>query len=134
VSVVKLSVILIWEVVRQVKAGEHVTAYVLDAEGRVIAHSDDLNSFQHDFSSLPQVQAASVTGVITRDISGREVLIASAAVAGPAWRVFVEMPAEEAACAMKVKQASRRGDRKRRREFTAGLSGAVAWPLLVRAQ
>jgi hypothetical protein len=103
VTVVKVSVRLIWEVVRQLKAGEHVTAYVLDAQGRVIAHSDDLNLFQHDFSSLPQVEATSVTGVVARDNNGREVLIAYAAVAKPAWttaplgwRVFVEIPAEEA--------------------------------------
>jgi hypothetical protein len=96
VSVVKVSLRLIWEVVRQVRASEHVTAYVLDAQGRVIAHSDDLNLFQHDFSSLPQVQAASVTGVVAHDNNAREVLIAYAAVARPDWKVFVEMPAEEA--------------------------------------
>jgi hypothetical protein len=56
VSVVKVSLRLIWEVVRQVKASEHVTAFVLDAQGRVIAHSDDLNLFQRDFSSLPELR------------------------------------------------------------------------------
>jgi hypothetical protein len=104
VSVVKVSVRLIWELVRQVnrdpvgilsKAGEHTAAYVLDAQSRVIAHSDGFNFFQSDFSSLPQVRAAR-TGVAARDISGREVLIAYATVAAPDWTVFVEMPAQEA--------------------------------------
>jgi hypothetical protein len=42
------------------------------------------------------VQAASVTGVVAHDNNAREVLIAYAAVARPDWKVFVEMPAEEA--------------------------------------
>ena len=76
-----------------------------DAQGRVIAHSDDLNLFQRHFSSLPEVQAASVTGVVARDNNGREVLIAYAAVARPDWKVFVEMPAEEAGSLAQESQA-----------------------------
>src|SRR5262249_13868484 len=75
VSVFGVSVKFIWEVVRQIKADGQAAAYVLDAQGRVIAHSNDYSLFQRDFSSLPRVQAASVTGVVARDIGGRKVLI-----------------------------------------------------------
>jgi hypothetical protein len=80
-------------------------AYILDGEGRVIAHSD-VSLVQRDFSSLAQVQAppaagsGPVTGAVqvARDINGREVLASYAPVARPnlGWLVLVELPVEEA--------------------------------------
>ena len=87
------------------KVGEHGIAYVLDGQGRVIAHPD-IKLVQRDFSSLTHVEVARtagsgpVTGAIqvARDINGREVLAAYAPVASPplGWLVFVELPVEEA--------------------------------------
>jgi hypothetical protein len=158
VSVAEVSLKLVWEVVWLIKAGEHGVAYVLDAQDRVVAHSDmygptfdaqdrgslHLDIFQRDFSNLAQVQAsraaasmaadlgpcpaerraacftstdergrlvvlslaqvlaareaASSAAVrVAQDIHGRDVLTAYAPVAPPSgWRVFVEMPIEEA--------------------------------------
>jgi hypothetical protein len=99
------------------RIGEQGIAYIVDAQGRLIAHPDmfipvpgtaigystvDENLFQRDLSSLAQVQVALATGSsptqvrAARDINGREVLSASASVAGPGWHVFVELPLAEA--------------------------------------
>jgi hypothetical protein len=116
VSVAQLNLSLD-QFVRGLKVGEHGIAYLLDAQGRVIVHSDmfvlatgaggnrftfDPSLFQRDFSGLVQVQAAIAAGSsptqarAARDINGRDVLSASATVAGPGWHVFVELPLAEA--------------------------------------
>jgi hypothetical protein len=98
------------------RIGERGVAYILDAQGRVVAHPDmfipvpgasdrftvDPSLFQRDLSGLAQVQAALAAGSgatqvrPARDLNGREVLSASASVAGPGWHVFVELPLTEA--------------------------------------
>ena len=77
--------------------------YVVDAQGRVIAHPD-ISQITADFSSLAQVQAARGTGSAAppqslqavKDINGHEVLAAYAPVTPLGWLVFVELPVEEA--------------------------------------
>jgi Cache domain len=102
VSVVELRLEWMRDVVRQTKVGDRGVAYVVDAEGRVIAHQDfDLSL--RDFSGLAHVQAARAVGLanskgvarITRDINGLEVLATYARVAGPNWLVLVELPTHE---------------------------------------
>jgi two-component system NtrC family sensor kinase len=100
VSVVLVNLKLIQDLVAKLKVGERGAAYVLDAEDRVIAHRD-ISLVQRDFSTLAQVQAAraasfDVPPQTARDIKGREVLVAYAAVVGPGWPVFVELPADDA--------------------------------------
>ena len=130
VSVAEVSLKLVWDLIQQLKVGEHGVAYVLDSQGRVIAHSamftppvdgehasyqGDPSLFQRDLSGLPQIQAvrAAASGPAEvragRDLDGRNILSASAGVAGPderssgvrlsdwlGWRVFVELPLSEA--------------------------------------
>jgi hypothetical protein len=98
VSVAEVNLKLVWDLVRQMKVGEHGFAYIVDAEGRVVVHPD--SSFQTDFSGLAQVQAVLPSSrtqpvEVARDIRGREVLTASTAVVQPNWFVFVEEPTEE---------------------------------------
>jgi Cache domain len=102
VSVVELSLQWMREVLRQTKVGDRGVAYVVDAEGRVIAHQD-FDSSLRDVSALAHVQAARTVGLAnskgaarTRDINGRDVLAAYARIAGPNWLVLVELPIEEA--------------------------------------
>jgi cache domain-containing protein len=103
VSVAMVSLKLIQDWVSSTKVGEHGVAYVLDAENRVIAHPD-ISLVQRDFSSLAQVQAARAAGSAAppqslpavKDINGREVLVAYAAVMGPGWLVCVELPTDDA--------------------------------------
>ena len=105
VSVAEVNLKLIWDIVTQIKVGEHGHAYVIDQTGRLIAHPDiSLVLRNTDLSRLDQVQAArtSVTGAPTEpvqqasNIAGKDVLTAYAPVSPPGWFVFVELPIEEA--------------------------------------
>jgi signal transduction histidine kinase/CheY-like chemotaxis protein len=112
VSVAEVNLKLIWDVVSQIKVGERGHAYVVDAQGRLIAHPDiSLVLRNTDMSKLAQVRAAragaSSAGAGTGDnpaetvqeaenIEGRKVLTAYARVAPLGWLMFVELPADEA--------------------------------------
>ena len=105
VSVAEVNLKLIWDVVSQIKVGQRGHAYVVDAQGRLIAHPDiSLVLRNTDLSRLTQVQAArgSTAGTPLEhvqeatDIQGRNVLTAYAPVAPLGWLVFVELPFEEA--------------------------------------
>jgi signal transduction histidine kinase len=102
VSVGEVNLKLIWDVVSQIKVGERGNAYVVDAEGRLIAHPDiSLVLRNTDLSRLAQVQAAR-TGETgdpieeANNVQGRPVLTAHAPVAPLGWLVFVELPVGEA--------------------------------------
>jgi hypothetical protein len=101
VSVVELNLKPMWDLVQQTKVGDHGVAYVVDAEGRVIAHPDfSVGKSLRDVSSLAQVQEARAppsTGAVrmARDMNDQEVVVASARVAGPGWLVLVELPIGE---------------------------------------
>src|ERR1700704_3049758 len=105
VSIAEVNLKLIWDVVSQIKVGERGHAYVVGAQGRLIAHPDiSLVLRNTDMSKLVQVQAAqggngganseSLQG--TKNIQGQEVLTASAPIAPLGWMMFVELPVKEA--------------------------------------
>jgi hypothetical protein len=104
VLVAEVNLRFIWDVVSKMKVGERGVAYVVDAQGRVIAHPD-FSLIQRDFSTLTHVQTARVADAgsltravqVARDINGSEVLATYAPVAGPGlgWLVFAELPVEE---------------------------------------
>jgi signal transduction histidine kinase/CheY-like chemotaxis protein len=108
VSVAEVNLKLIWDVVSQIKVGERGHAYVVDAQGRLIAHPDiSLVLRNTDMSKLAQVRAARASASGGEDaaaspvqesenIEGRKVLTAYARVAPLGWLMFVELPAEEA--------------------------------------
>ena len=105
VSIAEVNLKLIWDVVSKIKVGERGHAYVVDAQGRLIAHPDiSLVLRNTDMTRLAQVQAARrvATGAAAEDIEtatdiqGRQVLTAFAPVAPLGWTVFVELPVEEA--------------------------------------
>src|SRR5262245_19603306 len=59
VTIAEVNLKLIWDVVSQIKVGEHGHAYVVGAQGRLIAHPDiSLVLRNTDMSRLPQVQVA----------------------------------------------------------------------------
>src|ERR1700674_4773797 len=63
VSIAEVNLKLIWDVVSQIKVGQHGQAYVVDAQGRLIAHPDiSLVLRNTDLSRLAQVQAARTAG------------------------------------------------------------------------
>jgi signal transduction histidine kinase/CheY-like chemotaxis protein len=110
VSVAEVNLKLIWDVVSQIKVGERGHAYVVDAQGRLIAHPDiSLVLRNTDMSKLVQVRAArgggggagagekpAQTVQEAENIEGRKVLTAYAPVAPLGWLMLVELPAEEA--------------------------------------
>jgi len=104
VSIAEVNLKLIWDVVSQIKVGEHGHAYVVGPEGRLIAHPDiSLVLRNTDMSGLAQVRAAQAAGGTmpdaleeARNIQGQKVLTASAPIAPLHWTVFVELPVEEA--------------------------------------
>src|SRR5271169_3999924 len=105
VSIAQVNLKLIWDVVSKIKVGERGHAYVIDAEGRLIAHPDiSLVLRNTDMSRLAQVRGARAAGPNnsndeareTEDIAGHKVLTAYAPVTPLGWLVFVEIPIEEA--------------------------------------
>jgi hypothetical protein len=104
VSIAEVNLKLIWDVVSQVKVGEHGHAYVVSARGRLIAHPDmSLVLRNTDMSKLVQVQAAQADADVTsdaledgQDILGQDVLTAFAPIRPLRWTMFVERPVEEA--------------------------------------
>jgi signal transduction histidine kinase len=105
VSIAQVNLKLIWDVVSKIKVGEGGRAYVVDADGRLIAHPDiSLVLRNTDMSSLVQVRSARAAGANNsgeqvqqaKDITGHKVLTAYAPVARLGWLVFVETPIEEA--------------------------------------
>src|SRR3954470_20208919 len=104
VSIAEVNLKLIWDVVSQIKVGEHGHAYVVGSQGRLIAHPDiSLVLRNTDMSQLAQVQAARADNLNavaelqgTKNIQGKEVLTASAPIAPLGWTMFVELPVEEA--------------------------------------
>jgi len=105
VSVAEVNLKFIWDVISQIKVGEHGQAYVVDAMGRLIAHPDlNLVLRGTNVSELAQVQAAraAIAGIsqepvqVAQNLEGREVLTAYAQIAPLGWLVFVELPRAEA--------------------------------------
>jgi signal transduction histidine kinase len=96
----------IWDVVSGMRIGQGGVAYVLDAQGRLIAHPDISLVLQNtDLSKLPLirdsiaqggVESTAVQAITGRDIQGREVLSASAPIAPLGWNVIVDLPLREA--------------------------------------
>src|SRR5881275_2345068 len=97
VSVAEVNLKLIWDVVSQIKVGERGHAYVVGAQGRLIAHPDiSLVLRNTDMSKLLQVQTAQAGNLSagpeslqgTKNIQGQEVLTASAPIAPLGWTML----------------------------------------------
>jgi signal transduction histidine kinase/CheY-like chemotaxis protein len=105
VSVAEVNLTHIWDVVNQIRVGRSGRAYVVDAQGRLIAHPEiSLVLRNTDFSQLAQVKSARTPGTtrdgvevqIARDNRGERVLAAHATAAPLNWLVLVELPEHEA--------------------------------------
>ncbi len=107
VTIAEVNLKLIWDVITGLKIGEGGYAYVVDRDGRLIAHPDiSLVLRNTDLTTLPQVaaahaeaageQTASPAVMVAKSLYGASVLTAHAAIAPLGWTVFVELPLKEA--------------------------------------
>jgi signal transduction histidine kinase len=107
VTVAAVNLKFIWDVVSQIKIGKAGHAFVVDAQGVLIAHPDiSLVLQKTTFAGLEQVKSALAPApapgerreqvTIARDPKGRSVMTAYATIASLRWSVFVEQPLEEA--------------------------------------
>ena len=104
VSIAEVNLKFIWDVVSQIKVGDRGHAYVVDAEGRLIAHPDISLVLEQlgFFAPGPGARgAAPCRGPVPlrnafEGIRGERVLAAHAAIAPLGWLVFVELPIAEA--------------------------------------
>lgn len=105
VIAVQIDLRFIWDVVSRIRAGDRGYAYVVDANDRLIAHPDlSLVLRKIDMGSVPQVRAAQAGQTdnsadfhfVPLDLGRNSVLSANAMVEPLNWRVFVDLPADEA--------------------------------------
>lgn len=104
VAIADINLKLIWDVISAIRVGESGAAFVVDRNGRLVAHPNISlvlrGADEETTRRLKALQAATQTpggGSITaRNIEGRTVLMAVAPIAGPQWTVFAQQPAAEA--------------------------------------
>src|SRR4029077_17434358 len=103
VTAAEVNLKFVWDVVSQIKIGTGTAglAYVVDANGVLIAHPDiSLVLKKSDLSALPQVAAllhpSDGRPPVARDLKGEEVFAADAPIRTLRWTVFVESPRTEA--------------------------------------
>jgi signal transduction histidine kinase len=101
VTAAEVNLKFVWEVVSKIKIGTAGLAYVVDANGVLIAHPDiSLVLKKSDLKALPQVAArdrpAAEPSPPGRDLQGNDVFTAHAPIPTLKWTVFVESPRAEA--------------------------------------
>ncbi len=102
VTVADVNLKFIWDVVSRIKIGDKGKAYVVDRNGFLIADPDiGLVLRKTDLSNLPHVKAAhgvqdpGAAAILSKDLTGTEVLTSVATIEPLAWSVFVEQPVTE---------------------------------------
>ncbi|HEV7576848.1 MAG TPA: GAF domain-containing protein [Caldimonas sp.] len=101
VTAAEVNLKFVWDVVSRIKIGAAGIAYVVDADGVLIAHPDiSLVLKKSDLKALPQVAAlgrpAGEQSPLGRDLQGEEVFSAHEPIPTLHWTVFVETPRVEA--------------------------------------
>src|SRR5215472_8899583 len=106
VTIAEVNLKLIWDVISGMKVGQGGYAFVIDRNGRLIAHPDiSLVLRDSDLAGLTQVAAAHAEAqtdqaappaMVAKNLGGETVLTAHAAIVPLGWTVFVELPLREA--------------------------------------
>ena len=103
-TAVEVNLKFVWDVVSQLRVGRTGIAYVVDAEGHLVAHPDISLVLQKlEWNKHPQVLAARTAGPETQvrhieafNRDGKPVLAAFARIPSLDWLVMVEVPRAEA--------------------------------------
>ncbi len=104
VAVAQINLKLIWDVISAIRVGKAGLAFVVDGNGRLVAHPNiglvlqgaDESTAAHLRALQAAMLAAGGEPVTTADVEGRTVLAAMAPIAGVDWMVFAEQPISEA--------------------------------------
>ena len=106
VTIAEVNLKLIWDVISGMKVGQGGYAFVIDRNGRLIAHPDiSLVLRDSDLAGLTQVAAAHAeaqadqatpAAMVAKSVGGETVLTAHAGIVPLGWTVFVELPLREA--------------------------------------
>lgn len=106
VTIAEVNLKFVWDLISQMDVDRGGSAFVVDANGFLIAHREiALVLRKTDLSSLPQVALArsgaalsgrDVIGGVAQGIDGKEVLSSYATIAPLGWHVFVETPLSDA--------------------------------------
>ena len=104
VAVAQINLKFIWDVISAIRVGKAGLAFVVDGNGRLVAHPDiglvlqgaDESTAAHLRALQAAMHAAGGEPVTTADVEGRTVLAAMAPIAGVDWMVFAEQPISEA--------------------------------------
>lgn len=104
IAVAKVNLKLVWEVISSISIGLTGHAYVLDQEGRLVAHPDIsrvLRGENADTSPATrrlrgELAAARGEAITTKSIDGETVVAAMAPIADVGWALVVEQPLSEA--------------------------------------
>lgn len=104
IAVAQINLKLIWDIISAIKIEKSGRAFVIDANGWLVAHPDiDLvlqGANEATAAHLRALQAAMKTSggkpTAVEDVEGRTVLAATAPIGGADWEVFAELPIAEA--------------------------------------
>jgi signal transduction histidine kinase/response regulator of citrate/malate metabolism len=112
ISIAEVNLRFVWDLVSQIKVGTTGSAYIVDRQGRLVAHPDLWPVLRNtDLARLSQVQraltggAAEPAGLVADDLNGLSVLSVHAAVPALGWLVFVELPTDEAYASIRASVA-----------------------------
>jgi signal transduction histidine kinase len=102
VTIADVNLKFIWDVVSRIKIGDKGKAYVVDSNGFLVADPDiGLVLRKTNMAELPHVKAALENRVqdeqamVSRDLSGTDVLASNARIDSLNWIVFAEQPVAE---------------------------------------
>jgi class 3 adenylate cyclase len=102
VALADVNLKLIWDVIAAIKIGTTGHAFVVDQQGRLLAHPDISlvlrgNATAAAFSALTaKIAAADGSAVTANDVDGRAVVAVAAPISTVGWTVIAEQPVTEA--------------------------------------
>jgi class 3 adenylate cyclase len=104
VAIADINLKLIWDVISAIRVGQSGGAFVVDRNGRLVAHpnislvlrgaDEETTARLKALQSVTQSQGGGT--IIATNLEGRTVLLAMTPIAGADWMVFAEQPAAEA--------------------------------------